>query len=162
MFFFVLFFYESCLCVLRATINTSNGFQSSISKASGANWNFQRKGGKTFSRILTLMLSLMTRLRKTEIHTFVSEERKLNYNYSISPYTQWRCQSKFSGEGGANYIGLSSGAPRIGQRDTPQYTTGKKGYTTGSCQRLRRSGGRAIGGGTGATLAPAIFFLGGP
>ena len=42
-------------------------------------------GFETLSRILTSMLSLITRLRKVEIHTFVSEERKLYHNYS-RPY----------------------------------------------------------------------------
>ena len=43
--------------------------------------------GESLNRILTLMLSLMTRLRKT-IHTFVSEERKRYHNYSASPVPQ--------------------------------------------------------------------------
>ena len=42
-------------------------------------------GVETLSRILTSMLSLMTRLRKADIHTFVCEERKLYHNYSMSP-----------------------------------------------------------------------------
>ena len=42
---------------------------------------------ETLGRILTSILSLMTRLRKV-IHTFVSEERKLYHNYSVSPIPQ--------------------------------------------------------------------------
>ena len=41
----------------------------------------------SLNRILTSMLSLMTRLRKT-IYSFVSEERKLYHSYSTSPITQ--------------------------------------------------------------------------
>ena len=50
-----------------------------------------RRGTKfeTLSRILTSILSLMTRLRMAEIHSFVSEERKLHYHYTKSPM-QWR------------------------------------------------------------------------
>ena len=48
---------------------------------SGVGRNLQW-GVETLSRILTSMLSLMMRLRKA-IHTFVSEERKTYYNYSI-------------------------------------------------------------------------------
>ena len=47
---------------------------------------FSMEGGEgveILRRILTSMLSLMTRLCKV-IHTFVSEERKLYHNYSIS------------------------------------------------------------------------------
>ena len=42
---------------------------------------------KTLGRILTTMLSLMTRLRKA-IHISVSKERKLHHNYSMSPVPQ--------------------------------------------------------------------------
>ena len=42
---------------------------------------------EALSRILTSMLSLMTRLRKA-VHTFVSKERKLYQNYSMSPIPQ--------------------------------------------------------------------------
>ena len=45
-------------------------------------------GFETLGRILTSMLSFVTRLRKAEIHTFVSEERKLYDNYSMSPMPQ--------------------------------------------------------------------------
>ena len=45
-------------------------------------------GIETLSRILTSMLSLITRLRKAAIHIFVSEERKLYHNYSMSPIPQ--------------------------------------------------------------------------
>ena len=45
--------------------------------------NFNGEGFETLSRILTSMLLLMTRLRKAEIHTSVSEKRKLYYNYGV-------------------------------------------------------------------------------
>ena len=44
-------------------------------------------GVETLNRILTSMLSLMTRLRKA-IHSFVSEERKLYHDFSMSPIPQ--------------------------------------------------------------------------
>ena len=57
-------------------------------------------------RILTLMLSLMTRLRKA-VHTFVSEERKLYHNYSISAIPQKLI---------ANFCVRGLAVPRAGDR----------------------------------------------
>ena len=66
-------------------------------------------GGRfeTLGRILTSMLSLMTRLRKAEIHTFVSEERKLYHNDSMSPIPQKLI---------ANYSIRGLAVPRAGDR----------------------------------------------
>ena len=64
------------------------------------------EGVETLGRILTLMLSLMTRLLKA-IHTFASEERKLYHSYSMSSIPQ-----KLT----ANYIIRGLAAPRAGDR----------------------------------------------
>ena len=74
---------------------------------SGVGRNFQWGGGvETLSRILTSMLSLLTRLRKAT-HTFVGEERKLYHNYSMSPIPQKLI---------ANYSILGLAVPRAGDR----------------------------------------------
>ena len=71
------------------------------------------KGGETLGRILTLMLSLMTRLSKAEIHTFVSKERKLYHYYNMSPIPRKLI---------ANYSIRGLAVPRAGTRS---FVTGK-------------------------------------
>ena len=75
--------------------------------------------GETLGRILTLMLSLLTRLRKAEIHTLVSEERKLYHNPSMSPIPQ-KLIANYSIPGQPIAFDIYSGAPRIWQRGGAQ------------------------------------------
>ena len=57
----------------------------------------------------------MTRLRKAKIHTFVSEERKLYHNPSMSPIPQ-KLTANYSIRGQPIAFDIYSGAPRIWQR----------------------------------------------
>ena len=77
------------------------------------------RGVDTLSRILTSMLSLMTRLRKADIHTVVSEERKLYHNSSMSPIPQ-----KLS----ANYTVV-----HVASRSYLTYTVAHPGFGKGRC-----------------------------
>ena len=96
------------------------------------------RGVETLSRVLTSMLSLMTRLRKAEIHTFVSEERKLYYNYSMSHIPQKLI---------ANYAKYAA-YPCIPQKLIAKYynkrvltvpRAGDRSYVTGSIHGWTRS-----------------------
>ena len=57
----------------------------------------------------------MTRLLKAEIHTFVSEERKLYHNPSMSPIPQ-KLTANYSIRGQSIAFDIYSGAPRIWQK----------------------------------------------
>ena len=95
-------------------------------------------GGGGLSRILTSMLSLMTRLRKAENYTSVSEERKQYHNPSMSPIPQKLIADYIRGHPIA--FDIDSGAPRLWHRGL--HSWGSESVAP-ILRRLRGSGGVA-------------------